>query len=109
MVTPLPKVPDWAAANASLMLKLPTFTHNSRMPTSSPTSPIRVTTKAFLAASRGPGFSNQNPINRYEHRPTSSQAIYNSRKLSASTNVSIAATKSACHAKYQPNLASPFM
>ena len=51
-------------AKASLMLKLPTLTHRSRMPTSRPTSPMRVTTKAFLAASRGPGFSNQKPMSR---------------------------------------------
>ena len=36
-------------------------------------SPIRVTINAFKAASLADGFSNQCPIRRYEHRPTSSQ------------------------------------
>ena len=73
VVTPWLKAPVRAASNASDMLKLPTFSHNSNMPISMPTSPMRVTTKAFLAASLAAGRSCQKPISRYEHSPTNSQ------------------------------------
>ena len=52
-------------------------------------SPIRVVTKAFLAASAAALRSNQNPISRYEHRPTPSQPTYSSRKLLARTSTSM--------------------
>ena len=56
--------PVCTASKASSMLKLPTSRQMSRMPTKSPTSPMRVTINAFLAASRAEGSSCQNPINR---------------------------------------------
>ena len=59
------------------------------MPTSMNVSPIRVTTKAFFAALAASGRSNQNPISRYEHRPTPSQPRYRSRKFWARTSVSM--------------------
>ena len=64
VITPWLSAPLWAAWNASDMLKLPTWLQSSRMPIRSPTSPMRVTTKAFLAASRAAGRSNQKPMSR---------------------------------------------
>jgi hypothetical protein len=43
------------------------------MPIVKPKSPIRFITKAFFAATYGSGRSNQNPMRRYEQRPTPSQ------------------------------------
>ncbi len=76
---------------------------------SSPTSPILVVTKAFFAASAAGRRSYQKPISRYDPRPTSSHVRYRKTRLSASTSASIAATKSACAAKYQPKRGSPRM
>ena len=81
--------------------KLPVALNSTRMPISSPTSPIRVVTKAFLAASRAEGRSHQYPINRYEQSPTSSQETYRMIRLFASTSPSIAAVNSATTAKNQ--------
>ena len=41
---------------------------------SRPTSPMRVVTKAFLAASAADRLSFQKPMSRYEQKPTPSQA-----------------------------------
>ena len=68
-------VPDCAATKVSDILKLPTWLHNNNIPTNKPTSPTRVTTNAFLAASLAAGLSNQNPISKYEQAPTNSHAI----------------------------------
>ena len=64
------------------------------IPISRPTSPIRVVTNAFLAASAAERRSYQKPISRYEPSPTSSHAMYRNTRLSASTRASIAAAKS---------------
>ncbi|MNN73325.1 hypothetical protein D3C81_1894330 [compost metagenome] len=55
----------------------------------SPTSPIRVTIKAFLAAARASGFWYQKPISRNEHTPTSSQKTYSCRRLGDITRLSM--------------------
>ena len=52
-------------------------------------SPIRVVMNAFFAASAAAGRSNQNPIRRYEQRPTPSQPRYRRRKLLASTSTNM--------------------
>ena len=44
-------------------------------------SPIRVTMNAFFAAAAAAGRSNQNPISRYEQRPTPSHPTYRTRKF----------------------------
>ena len=54
-----------------------------------PKSPIRVVINAFLPASAADFFSNQNPINRYEVNPTSSQKMKIMKKLLASTSPSM--------------------
>ena len=58
---------------------VPNVTPISTIPISIAVSPIRVVMKAFFAASAFSGFSNQNPIRRYEHRPTPSQPRYRTR------------------------------
>ena len=45
--------------------------------------------KAFLPASAADFFSYQNPIRRYEQRPTPSQPTKSTRKLPASTSISM--------------------
>jgi hypothetical protein len=54
---------------------------------------MRVVMKAFLAAAAAAGFWNQNPISRYEARPTSSQQINNKSRLLATNTPSMAAAK----------------
>ena len=49
---------------------------NKASPMKKPTSPKRVTTKAFFPASDAENFSYQKPMSRYEARPTNSQQIY---------------------------------
>jgi hypothetical protein len=56
------------------------------MPMSSPTSPSFVIQNAFSAACAASGFQYQNPISRYEQRPTSSQQMNSWRKFGASTS-----------------------
>ena len=65
------------------------FSQMKTIPMRKAESPIRVVTKAFLAASAAALRSNQNPISRYEHRPTPSQPRYRSRKFWARTSVSM--------------------
>ena len=45
----------------------------------SPTSPTRFITKAFLAAVAASGLYCQNPMSRYDARPTPSQPTYSRR------------------------------
>ena len=56
------------------MSKVPVARQSMMMPMSSPTSPMRVVTKAFLAASAADRRSFQKPMSRYEQKPTPSQA-----------------------------------
>ena len=51
----------------------------STIPSSIAASPIRVVTNAFFAALEAAGRSYQNPISRYEHRPTPSHPRYSRR------------------------------
>src|SRR5262245_16817190 len=44
-----------------------------------PMSPTRLTTNAFLAAAAAEGLCDQNPISRYEARPTPSHPAYRPR------------------------------
>src|SRR3989338_4330083 len=83
-----------AAEKSALKSSVPMEKKISRMPKKKPMSPARVKIKAFLAAAAAEGFSNQKPIRKYEHRPTSSQKIYINNRLLASTRPSIAAQKS---------------
>ena len=70
---PWPISPALTAAKVVDMSKVPTSLKSSRIPRSSPTSPILVVIKAFLAASAADRLSYQKPMSRYEHTPTSSQ------------------------------------
>ena len=70
-----PIKPDWAATEISEKAVDPVVAQKMMIPTKSAASPTLVTTKAFKAASRADGFSNQCPTSKYEHRPTSSQKI----------------------------------
>ena len=64
-----------------------------------PTSPTTLMTKALRAAATADGRSNQNPIRKYDARPTSPHPTSNPTKLSESTSVSIAKTKKFMYAK----------
>jgi hypothetical protein len=55
-----------------LNCKVPNPVQMNMIASASPKSPIRLTRKAFLPASAAEGFSNQNPISRYDARPTPS-------------------------------------
>ena len=57
-------------------------------------SPIAFITNAFFAAATASGLWCQNPIRRYDARPTSPQPTSISRKFPASTSMSIEKTKS---------------
>ena len=84
--------PFWAMWMIVDMSNVPVALNSRMMPISSPTSPIRVVTNAFFAASAAERRSYQNPISRYDPSPTNSHAMYRKRRLSASTRASIAAT-----------------
>ncbi len=65
--------PAWAASETSSKAVEPVVAQKMMIPINSAASPMRVTMKAFCAAWRAEGFSNQCPTRRYEHKPTSSQ------------------------------------
>ena len=52
---------------------VPKVTNIRPMPSDRPMSPTRLITKAFLAAAAAEGLYCQNPISRYDARPTPSQ------------------------------------
>ena len=81
----------WIMADMS---NVPVALNSMIMPMSKPTSPIRVVTNAFLAASAAGRRSYQNPMSRYDPSPTSSHAMYRKMRLSARTSASIAAANS---------------
>ena len=62
---------------APLDMRFVIFTNSNTIPARNKTSPTLVTRNAFLAAAAADGLWNQNPISRYEQRPTSSYAIKN--------------------------------
>ena len=91
VITPPPEPNSWrAAGNSSSNRSVPAAVTSSSMPRRNPKSPIRLTMNAFFPASAAAGRSYQNPISRYEQSPTPSQPTNISRKLFASTSVSIA-------------------
>ena len=69
------------------------------MPRVNPASPIRLTMNALLPAVVLACSLYQNPIRPYEHNPTPSQPTNISRRLSASTSVSMAAVNRFRYAK----------
>ena len=68
---------------------VPRLLHNRPRPTSIPTSPIRLTMNALLAASQLTFSSYQKPIKRYEQTPTSSQKMKIMNTLDEATSPSI--------------------
>ena len=64
----------WAAAAITVLKSSdPKVWKIRNIPSRKPASPMRLTMKAFLPASDALCFSNQNPMSRYEQRPTPSQ------------------------------------
>ncbi|MNY27638.1 hypothetical protein D3C86_1615520 [compost metagenome] len=51
------------------------YRYNSKIAINKPTSPMRVTMNAFLAAAFASGLKYQNPTSKKEHTPTSSQKM----------------------------------
>jgi len=62
-------------------------------------SPIAFITNAFFAAAIADGRSCQNPISRYDERPTMPQPASSRTRLPPSTSSSIENTKSDMYAK----------
>src|SRR4051794_19544827 len=67
----------------------PNRTNASSTPRMNPTSPTRLTMKAFLPAAAADFFWYQKPISRYEHKPTPSQPTNITRKFEPSTSTSM--------------------
>ena len=67
-------IPDCGSSRVG-MSKPPATCRIISRPMNRPTSPMRVMTKALVAASRAAGFSYQNPMRKKEERPTSSQKM----------------------------------
>jgi hypothetical protein len=65
--------PDWVPANTPAKSTRPKVANISMMAMVSPKSPTRLTTNAFLAAVAADGLYCQNPMSRYDARPTPSQ------------------------------------
>ena len=82
-----------AAGSSSTVAKssAPKCANISPIATSSPTSPMRLATNAFLAATAYGMWWFQNPMSRYDARPTPSQPTNSRRNESARTSTSIAA------------------
>ena len=70
-----------------------------KMASARPTSPTRFMMNAFLAAVAAAGRSDQNPISRYDARPTPSHPAYRVTNELPSTSSSIAATNRFMYAK----------
>jgi hypothetical protein len=66
-----------------------------------------VVINAFLPASEALFFSNQNPIKRYEVKPTNSQKMKISKKLLDKTSPNIEKVNRDKKEKYRENLGSP--
>ena len=65
-----------------------------KIPIAKPKSPTLLTMNALIAALLADSFLYQNPINKYEHRPTPSQPKNSCRKLSDTTSTNIEKVKS---------------
>ena len=98
---------DEAPAKTVSKFKLPKAAKIKNMPRRNPISPIRLTIKAFFAASPAGFFSYQNPIRRYEQSPTPSQPRNIKTKLSARTRLSMVKIKRFIYAKKRQNPGSP--
>ena len=72
---------------------------SSTRPSASVASPIAFITKAFFAAATASGLWCQNPMRRYDARPTRPQPTSRRRKFPACTSMSIEKTKSDMYAK----------
>ena len=81
------------------MSNVPVFDQISTTAIMKPKSPKRVTMNAFFAAAAALGRWNQNPMSRYEVRPTSSQWMKSIRRLWLITRPSMAAVNSDMKAK----------
>ena len=66
----------------------------AKIANASPKSPTLLTINAFIAAELAEGFLYQNPINKYEARPTPSHPKNNCKKLSETTKTNIEKVKS---------------
>ena len=80
------------AANAALissMFTVPSAQYSRNRPSRKPASPTRFVMKAFLPAAALAGSSNQNPIRRYEARPTPSQPTKQTSSERPRTSVSM--------------------
>src|SRR5215472_11835121 len=75
--TPLP--PDLAAPKTPVNVNVPNSANISMTASDRPASPTRFTTNAFFAATAADGLNCQNPISRYEARPTPSHPAYSAR------------------------------
>jgi hypothetical protein len=69
------------------------------MPSRKPASPMRFVMKAFLPARALSGSSNQNPISRYDARPTPSQPTNSTSSDRPSTSSSMKNRKRLRYAK----------
>src|SRR6202012_4973590 len=74
-----PEPPDFTESNTPVKLNVPNSANISMIARDSPTSPTRLAMKDFLAATAAVGLNCQNPISRYEARPTPSQPTYRPR------------------------------
>src|SRR5688572_23451059 len=86
---------------SSLKLTVPNCEKASSTPRMNATSPMRLTTNAFLPASAADGFAYQKPMSRYEQSPTPSQPTNSTMKLSPSTRSSMNAANRFRYAKYR--------
>ncbi len=81
-----------AAAKLALMRSMssvPRACQSTNMPSRKPASPMRLTMNAFLPAAAFSGSSNQNPISRYDARPTPSQPTNSTSSERPSTSSSM--------------------
>src|SRR5678816_920471 len=85
---------------------VPNCVNSHSMPRMNPKSPIRLTTNAFLPASEADCLVNQNPINRYEQRPTPSQPMNITGKFEPSTSTSMNDANRFRYEKYRANSVS---
>src|SRR5580765_7133864 len=81
--------------------RVPKILNSQNIPSTNPKSPIRLTTNAFLPASAAEGLVNQNPISRYEQRPTPSQPMNMTGKFAPSTSTSMNAANRFKYEKYR--------
>ncbi len=80
-----------AASATARKSSVPKVKNTRKIPRMKPQSPIRLAMKAFFPASDALCFSYQNPMSRYEHRPTPSQPTNITRKFAPRTRTSMKA------------------